>query len=160
MLENKLIKASQAILKNTVLLVCSGNGMVADCELDGENPDYEGNKIPVLRGTHGLWTHYPVMRRNLITYDDFVTEGFFKSNPARFWYVYGDIMNKHQRAMPHRGYKAIAEIIKRAEKTDKYWIYHDGVDNFYERINGIDKRRITNAKGLLSDWQCKTCDIL
>lgn len=43
MLENKLIKASQAILKNTVLLVCSGNGMTADCELDGDNPQYEGN---------------------------------------------------------------------------------------------------------------------
>lgn len=62
--------------------------------------------------------------------------------------------------MPHRGYKALAEIIKRADKRDKHWIYHDGVDNFYERVKGIDKRRITNAKGQLFDWQCKSCDVL
>jgi len=35
MLENKLIRASQAILKNTVLVVASGSGMTADCILEG-----------------------------------------------------------------------------------------------------------------------------
>ena len=51
MLESKLIKASQAILKNTTLLICSGSGFTADCDLNGKSPSFEGNKIPIFRGT-------------------------------------------------------------------------------------------------------------
>ena len=107
MLESKLIRASQAILKNTVLLVCSGSGMQADCKLIEESPSYEGNTIPVMRGTRGLWTHYPAMRRNMILYEDLVSEPFFKMNPHRYWYVYGDLFNKMQRSLLHKGYSSL-----------------------------------------------------
>lgn len=133
MLESKLIKASQAILKNTSLLVCSGSGFTADCELEGVSPSFEGNRVPILRGTYGLWKHFPAMRRDLVSFDDFVAENYFKTQPERFWYVYGDIYNKLQRAEPHLGYQALQDIIVEGDKLDKYWIYHDGVDNLYQR---------------------------
>jgi hypothetical protein len=39
MLEAKIAKAAQAIVKNNSLLICSGSGMLADCQL------YENNRL-------------------------------------------------------------------------------------------------------------------
>ena len=91
-------KAAQAILKNHSLVICSGSGMTADCTLrpnhvwskDQTNFD----KIPIFTGTKGLWKHYPVMRKNGILFEEFMTESFFKEYPTMFWYVYGDLYNK------------------------------------------------------------------
>jgi len=108
MLENKLIKASQAILKNTTLIVCSGSGMTADCVLGGnDSPSWEGNHIPVFRGTFGLWKEYPAFRKQLIMFEELVQESFFKQHPHKFWFVYGDLLNKINRAKPHQGYEAL-----------------------------------------------------
>lgn len=155
MLESKLIKSSQAILKNSTLLICSGSGMTADCSLEGDSPSFEGNTVPIFRGTAGLWKNYPVMRRNLVLFDEFVKESFFKNSPDRFWYVYGDLHNKLTRAIPHVGYKSLKDIIKISGK--QHWIYHDGVDNLYDR-SGFDTTNLTQAKGSLFDWQCKSCN--
>jgi NAD-dependent SIR2 family protein deacetylase len=134
MLENKLIKASQAILKNTTLIVSSGSGITADCVLDGGlSPSWEGDKVPVFRGTFGLWKQYPALRKKLLLFEELVEENFFRDNPHAFWFVYGDLWNKLNRAIPHKGYTALREIIETADKKDKHWIYHSGVDNLYER---------------------------
>ena len=53
MLEAKLKKAAQAIIKNNSLLITSGSGMAADCQLRGKS--FEGDGMPVFRGTYGLW---------------------------------------------------------------------------------------------------------
>lgn len=97
------------------------------------------------------------MRQNLVSFDEFVTEDFFRSDPERFWYVWGDIHNKLLRADPHVGYDALKKITE--FKKDLYWIYHDGVDKLYEEA-GFDENRLTYAKGSLSDWQCKPCAII
>lgn len=39
MLEAKLVKAAQAIVRNNSLLICSGSGMLADCQL------FEGDRL-------------------------------------------------------------------------------------------------------------------
>jgi len=90
-----------------------------------------------------------------VSFDDFVAENFFKNDPERFWYVWGDIHNKLQRAEPHKGYEALKEITE--FKKDLHWIYHDGVDKLYEEA-GFDPKKLTYAKGNLSDWQCKPCN--
>jgi hypothetical protein len=94
MLESKLRKAAQAIVKNNSLLICSGSGMAADCDVHmpnheetftatGERTIHQENltndkeKIPTFRGTQGLWREYPAFRKQLITFDNFVEESFF-----------------------------------------------------------------------------------
>ena len=70
--------------------------MTADCKLKSEG-GYDRtafDRIPILRGTHGLWKHFPVLKHDLVTFEDFVAESFFKQNPHRFWYVYGEIYNR------------------------------------------------------------------
>ena len=37
MLDAKLKKAAQAIIKNNSLLITSGSGMLADCKFDGKS---------------------------------------------------------------------------------------------------------------------------
>ena len=131
MLEAKLKKAAQAILKNNSLLITSGSGMAADCQLAGKS--YQGDGMPIFRGTRGLWKNYPVFRSTLTGFDDFITEDFFKNNPKKFWYVWGDVLNRHKIAKPHLGYQKLSEIIDLAGKRDKYFVYHSGVDKFYMR---------------------------
>ena len=134
MLENKLIRASQAILKNTTLVVASGSGMTADCVLEGgTSPSWEGDKVPIFRGTYGLWKQYPALRKKLLLFEELVEENFFRENPHAFWFVYGDLWNKLSRATPHEGYPALKKIIDVAGKTEKHWIYHSGIDNLYEK---------------------------
>lgn len=94
------------------------------------------------------------MRRDLISFDDFINESFWKANPGRWWYVYGDIYNKIARAVPHQGYEDLQHIINEAGKRDKHWIYHDGVDNLYQKAN-YPPETLLQAKGSLFDWQCK-----
>ena len=85
MLEPKLRKAAQAILRNNSLLITSGSGMAADCPLFENdkviNRSYEKDYIPTFRGTYGLWREYPVLRRKLISFDELVEENFFKDSP-------------------------------------------------------------------------------
>lgn len=134
MLENKLIKASQAILKNTTLLVTSGSGITADCSLEGgPSPSWEGEKIPIFRGTYGLWKNYPALRKKLVLFEELVEESFFLDNPHAFWFVYGDLWNKLSRAVPHQGFSALKDIIEIADKQEKHWVYHAGIDNLYKR---------------------------
>ena len=45
--------------------------------------------LPFLRGTRGLWEHYPAFKKEKITFDDFIHVNFFRANPAKFWYVFG-----------------------------------------------------------------------
>ena len=106
MLEPKLKKAAQAILRNNSLLVVSGSGMAADCKLVDKkgkviDKSYERNSIPTFRGTYGLWREYPAFRRQLISFDEMVEENFFKSAPEKFWFVYGDLYNRYRKARPH-----------------------------------------------------------
>jgi len=136
MLEAKLKKAAQAILKNNSLFITSGTGMAADCSLKGKS--FEGESIPSFRGTHGLWQNYPAMRNKLVSFDDFVTEDYFKDETKSFWYVWGDVFNRHKRATPHKGYKKLSQIIDLAGKRDKYFVYHSGVDKFYMQSNTTD----------------------
>ena len=117
MLESKLRKAAQAIIKNNSLLITSGTGMAVESKVLSY-PDWvpaDGSyKIPYLRGTYGLWKHFPAMKRNLISFDEFITEDFFKDNPERFWYVYGNLFQKYARSVPHSGYERLTDIIKMA----------------------------------------------
>ena len=129
MLESKLKKAAQAILKNNSLFITSGTGMAADCQMKGFS--YEGDSIPTFRGTYGLWKNYPTLKRKLVGFDDFVTEDYFKDDAKSFWYVWGDIFNRHKLARPHKGYKKLNDIIDLAGKRDQYFVYHSGVDKFY-----------------------------
>ena len=79
MLDLKLKKASQAILKNNALIICSGSGIAADCTLKGgESPSWEGSKIPTFRGTFGLWKTYAALRKRMILFDDLVEQSFFQ----------------------------------------------------------------------------------
>lgn len=76
MLEAKLRKAAQAIIKNSSLLITSGSGMAADCKLNGKS--FDGDRVPILRGSHGLWQNYPLLKNNLTSFDDFIVEDFWK----------------------------------------------------------------------------------
>lgn len=103
------------------------------------------------------------MRSKLVGFDDFVTEDYFKDETKSFWYVWGDVFNRHKRATPHKGYKKLSEIIDLAGKRDKYFVYHSGVDKFYMQSNTTDgcdfsPARYVQAKGALVDWQCKSCN--
>ena len=121
MLEPKLKKAAQAILRNNSLLIASGSGMAADRKLvdrEGQVIDrsYEKNYIPTFRGTYGLWKEYPVLRKNLVSFDELVEESFFRDNPEKYWYVYGDLYNRYSKAVPHKGYGKLRELIELAGK--------------------------------------------
>lgn len=71
-----------------------------------------------------------------------------------FWYLYGDLMNKLGRAVPHAGYQALHDIIGLAGKEQKHWIYHSGVDNLYAQAGFTS---VMHAKGSLFDWLCPAC---
>jgi NAD-dependent SIR2 family protein deacetylase len=64
-------------MKNHTIFVTTGSGLTAD------------SGIPTLRGTAGLWKHYPAFKQDKITFDDFVKTEFFHNYPKKFWYVYG-----------------------------------------------------------------------
>ena len=132
--------------------------MASDCQLSGKS--YQGDSMPVFRGTHGLWKNYPYLRRQLVGFDEFITEDFFKDNPRMFWYVWGDVFNRHRLAKPHVGYQKLSEIIDLSGKLDKYFIYHSGTDKFYKRSGYFDNNRYVQAKGSIVDFQCKNCDKL
>ena len=59
------------------------------------------------------------MRNNLTTFEEFVTEDYFKNNPEQFWYVYGDIYNKLMRIQtPHSGYSKLLDILEVTGKKE------------------------------------------
>jgi NAD-dependent SIR2 family protein deacetylase len=87
-----------------------------------------------------------------------VEERFFRETPEKFWFVYGDLYQRYKRAKPHLGHIKLRDIIWRAGKEDKYWVYHSGVDKFYLQQD-FDPSRYTQAKGSLMDWQCKSCNL-
>jgi len=97
MLEAKLQKAAQAIIKNNCLIIASGSGMVADCPLvRSSTTQTVGNDcIPIFRGTQGLWREYPAFRKQLIQFEHLVTEDFFRNFPEKYWFVYGDLFMKY-----------------------------------------------------------------
>lgn len=135
--------------------------MTADCKLKGKS--YEGDSLPIFRGTYGLWKHYPALKEQLITFDEFIKEDFFKENPSVFWYVWGDIFRRQKLAKPHTGYQKLSEIIDLAEKREKYFVYHSGVDKMYLRSNNdvncnFAADRYVQIKGSVVDWQCKSCE--
>lgn len=104
----------------------------------------------------------------LVSFDEFISEDFFKDYPKNFWYVWGDVFNRHKIARPHLGYQKLSEIIDLANKRDKYFIYHSGVDKFYRRsvmMNPdkvkFDENRYVQAKGSVVDFQgCHSCENL
>ena len=82
--------------------------MTADCQLTTEfSSELSADRLPIFRGTKGLWQNYPKVRNHALHFDEFMTESFFKENPGMFWYVYGDMYNKQQRAIPHKGYEKL-----------------------------------------------------
>lgn len=92
--------------------------------------------MPILRGTAGLWKAFPKLRQELVTFEEFVKEDFFKNRPDKFWYVYGDIHNKLRRIeTPHSGYEKLLDIIEMTGKMeeDSYFVYHGGVDDLYKQ---------------------------
>lgn len=108
MLENKFKVAAQAIIRNNTLLVCSGSGMTADCSVPYfETSVDEKPKIPIIRGTVGLWKHFPAFRKQMLTYENLIEASFFKNYPDEFWYVFGQLYNKLIWAKPHEGYKKL-----------------------------------------------------
>ncbi|CDW72524.1 UNKNOWN [Stylonychia lemnae] len=70
----KIQRAVKALVRNHTVLVTSGMGMTADCDL------------PFFRGTYGLWQHYPILNKMRITYDQLITKEFFDVHPDIFWY--------------------------------------------------------------------------
>ena len=76
--------------------------MAAECQTIGKS--YEGDGLPTFRGTYGLWEHYPMLKRSLTSFDDFILEDYFKDEPQKFWYIWGDIFNRVSKARPHIGY--------------------------------------------------------
>lgn len=89
-LKDKFRRAAQSLLQSQCLLVCSGSGMTAEsrihCSPDFQNPNMlledqympltnglgdVGSQfgVPILRGTSGLWTHYPTIKRDRITFE-------------------------------------------------------------------------------------------
>ena len=88
--------------------------MAAECEVKPErrwNPADGDYSIPTIRGTYGLWERFPAMKKDLVSFEEFCLENFFRDNPDKFWYVYGNIFAKMTRAKPHTGYKRLHDII-------------------------------------------------
>ena len=72
MLDQKLKKAAQAIVKNNSILIASGSGMAAESKVvaqKGWNPVDGKYEIPTFRGTYGLWKHFPALKRHLIGFE-------------------------------------------------------------------------------------------
>ena len=66
--------------------------MANECQLSGYS--YDGDDLPIMRGTRGLWDNYPMLKKRLTGFDEFITEDFFKDEPNSFWYVWGDIFKR------------------------------------------------------------------
>ena len=62
--------------------------------------------------------------------------------------------DKYRRAIPHLGYHKLRDIVWLADKEEKYWVYHSGVDKLYLDCD-FSPDHYTQAKGSLMDWQCK-----
>lgn len=67
--------------------------------------------------------------------------------------------NKYARARPHMGHIRLRDLIWRAKKEEKYWVYHAGVDKLYLKSD-FSPDHYTQAKGSIHDWQCRACNIL
>jgi NAD-dependent SIR2 family protein deacetylase len=89
--------------------------MAADCSLTS-SPHYTSKKVPIFRGTQGLWREYPAFRRQLIKFESLVEENFFHNEPKKFWFVYGDIFQRYRRAQPHIGFIKLRDIVWRSGK--------------------------------------------
>lgn len=87
-----------------------------------------------------MWKEYPVLRKNLVSFDELVEESFYKDNPAKYWFVYGDLFNRYRKAKPHRGYSKLKEMIDLAGKQKKHFVYHSGIDKLYLQ-SGFDNQR-------------------
>ena len=68
-------------------------------------------KMPIMRGTYGLWKNYPVIKQNRILFEQLQAPDFFKNFPSNYWYVYGDMYNKMKAAEAHSGYSDLGQII-------------------------------------------------
>jgi len=42
-------------------------------------------------------------------------------------------------------------------ESDKWFLYHEGIDLLYERVEGYPMDRFMQGKGNLFYWQCKPC---
>ena len=52
--------------------------------------------------------------------------------------MYGDLYNRYRKARPHQGYAKLKEIIEMAQKQQKHFIYHAGIDKLYLQ-SGFDR---------------------
>jgi NAD-dependent SIR2 family protein deacetylase len=130
-LRKKLVKAAKAILDSHSLLITSGSGMTAECKVPSLFPDdkamdtekhisttnglngfpddglmspeasYSGGHIPILRGTSGLWSHFPLLKAQRVLFEDLLYANFFRQHPRIYWYVYGHIINRLGIVEPH-----------------------------------------------------------
>jgi NAD-dependent SIR2 family protein deacetylase len=62
-------------------------------------------------------------------------------------------------AEPHQGYADLLEILRATKGEDGWFIYHEGIDNMYEKA-GFPMSRVMQGKGNLFYWQCKPCGVL
>ena len=140
-------KALGALQKNHSILVTSGSGMLAD------------SGVVPLRGTAGLWKQYPGLKKQGITFEQMWNDSTFRDHPGLFWYLFGSLYNQYQEAEPHQGYADLLEILHALKGDDGWFIYHEGIDNLYERA-GFPMDRVMQGKGNLFYWQCKPCKVL
>ena len=68
-------------------------------------------------------------------------------------------MMKYSYMYPHNGFHKLREMVWMAEKEDKYWVYHSGIDKMYLDCD-FSPDRYTQAKGSLMDLQCRGCNQL
>ena len=86
--------------------------------------------MPTFRGTYGLWTNFPAIKKERILFEDMQEASFFRRFPEKYWYVYGHLFNRLSIAEPHEGYQHLHHILKQCPSN---YIYHQGIDNLYSR---------------------------
>ena len=79
------------------IVLMSGAGMSVDSGL----PDFASDR--------GIIQKLISRERNL-EYRDIINPAYFKKNPEKFWYIYGDRYNQYTTALPHLGYHLLQEI--------------------------------------------------
>ena len=106
--------------------------------------------IPILRGSHGLWLHYPGIKESRVPFSKLNTEEFLRELSPAFWYVYGHLFNKLSFAEPHQGYDDLHYLLQHASQhsTNNWFLYHNGIDPLYTR-SGFDEEKLCQIRGSL-----------
>ena len=70
------------------------------------------------------------------------------------------MFNILQHCEPHQGYQELHKIIGMASEAakvkDNWHIYHQGIDDFYQK-SLFHRNKICQPKGSLFRWQCSGC---